>query len=111
MMFNQHDVLNSPNSKGRGRFPSSAYKAWKKEAGALLLAQWEAAGRPVITKPYSMHTRLNVNHQSDVASREKAIGDLFVAVIPGFPDDRWANLVILERDRNIPAASVDVVSL
>jgi hypothetical protein len=93
------------------RIISRDYKAWKTEAGASLLKQWEVADKPVITKPYAVHIRLNLNYQSDCANREKALTDLLVATIPGFPDDRWADLVVIERDRKVSAASVDVVSL
>jgi hypothetical protein len=93
------------------RIISRDYKAWKTEAGASLLKQWEAADKPVITKPYAVHIRLNLDNRGDVANREKAIGDLLVSVIPGFPDDRWADLVVIERDRKVSGASVDVVSL
>jgi hypothetical protein len=93
------------------RITSKPYKAWKTEAGRLLRDQWEAAGRPIIDKPYAIHISLNVNHQSDIFNREKALTDLFVATIPGFPDDCWINQGVVTRDRTIEAARVEVVSL
>lgn len=93
------------------RIISRAYKAWKKECEPLLIEQWRAAGEPIIDKPYSIHIQLNVNHQSDIFNREKAITDLLVATIPGFPDDCWINLGIVERNRDIEAARVEVFTL
>jgi hypothetical protein len=106
MMF-----INSPNLKGRGRFPSPAYKAWKFEAQFAVLDAYRRADRPVIGKPYSVHIELNLNHQSDICNREKAIVDLLVQTLPGFPDDCWANRVLIERNRSIPAARVEVTTL
>lgn len=106
MMF-----VNSPNSKGKGRFPSPAYKAWKKTAGKILLDAWEAADKPIIGKPYAIHISLNVNHQSDIFNREKALTDLLVAKIPGFPDDCWIDRGVVERDRTIDGARVEVMTL
>lgn len=106
MMF-----INSPNLRGKGRFPSPEYKEWKRLAGATLLYQWQQAGQPSIGKPYAVHIELNLNHQGDIANREKAITDLLVATIPGFPGDQWANRMLIERNRNIAAARVEVVTL
>lgn len=93
------------------RITSRAYKAWKAEAGDALLKQWEAAERPSIGKPYAIHISLNVNHQSDIFNREKAITDLFVATIPGFPDDCWINQGVVARDRTVEGARVEVMTL
>lgn len=106
MMF-----INSPNSQGRGRFPSAAYKAWRREAGRQVLEQWNAADRPSIGRPFQVYIRLNVNHQSDIANREKALTDLLVATIPGFPDDAWMNRLVIERDRTIDGARIEAVTL
>lgn len=106
MMF-----VNSPNAKGKGRFLSGAYKAWRKEAARVLLEQWNAADQPIIDKPYSVHIELNLNHQGDIANREKAITDLLVATIPGFPGDQWVNQMLIQRNRDIPAARVEVMTI
>jgi hypothetical protein len=106
MMF-----INSPNARGRGRFTSPAYKAWKREAGRILLEAWDAADRPSIGKPYSVCIRLNLNHQADIANREKAVTDLLVATIPGFPGDQWVDRMLIERDRTVDAVSVEVMTL
>jgi hypothetical protein len=102
--------VNAPGKQG-GRFPSGAYKVWKKEAARLLIEQWHAADQPVIGQPYAVHIELNVNHQGDIANREKAITDLLVATIPGFPGDQWVNRMLIERNRDIPAARVEVMTL
>jgi Endodeoxyribonuclease RusA len=93
------------------RIISRAYKAWKKLAGPILLEQWEEAQKPDIGKPYAVHIELNVNHQSDIANREKAITDLLVSTIPGFPGDQWVDRMLIVRNRDIEAARVEVVSL
>lgn len=98
--------------KGKSRrIISRDYKAWKTKAGALLLEQWEAADKPTISPPYQVHIEVNLSHQGDIANREKAITDLLVATIPGFPGDQWVNRMLIERNRDIPAARVEVVSL
>jgi len=106
MMF-----INSPNRAGRGRFPSPQYKAWRKAAGSLVMQAWNEQFQPVISKPYALHIRLNVNHQSDIANREKALTDILVATIPGFPDDCWLNRLVVERDRSIEGARVEAMTL
>jgi hypothetical protein len=97
--------------KTKRRFLSKEYAAWKKEAGRALIEQWQAAEGPVIGKPYAVHIELNLNHQADIANREKAITDLLVATIPGFPGDQWVNRMLIERNRDIEAARVEVVTL
>jgi hypothetical protein len=106
MMF-----INSPNLKGKGRFPSAEYKAWKRNASADLLSAWIDQGKPYIGKPYAVHIELNLSHQSDIANREKALCDLLVSTLPGFPGDQWINRLLIERNRDIPAARVEVVTL
>lgn len=93
------------------RIISREYKAWRAEAGASLLEQWEASDRPIISPPYAVHIDLNLNHQSDIANREKALVDLLVATIPGFPGDQWVNRILIVRNREIAAARVEVVTL
>lgn len=93
------------------RIISRDYKAWRANAAPILLEQWKAADQPTIGKPYAVHIELNLNHQGDIANREKAITDLLVATIPGFPGDQWVNRMLIERNRDIPAARVEVVTL
>jgi hypothetical protein len=93
------------------RIISRAYKAWRETAAASLLEQWRASDQPTIDKPYAVHIELNLNHQGDIANREKAITDLLVATIPGFPGDQWVNRMLIERNREIAGARVEVVTL
>lgn len=99
------------NGRRSGRAISPKYRQWKKAAEGIVRDAWLEQGQPLIDKPYHVHIRLNVNHQSDIANREKAITDLLVATIPGFPDDCWINRLVVERDRTVSGASVEVMSL
>lgn len=101
MMF-----INSSNKTGKGRFPSPAYKAWKKEAAKVL----ERYSVDTIPQPYGVHIRVNINHQGDIANREKATCDALVAakIITG---DQWINRLIIERDRTVRECSVEVWSM
>ncbi len=92
------------------RIISREYKAWKADAGPKVIEQWEAQGRPVPPKGYSLHYRFNIDHKSDIGNREKAATDLLVAVIPGFPGDQWVNEITIRRDRTIDGAIVEVRS-
>lgn len=102
MMF-----INSRNGSGKGRFPSPAYKAWKKEAAAILSRY---VSLPQLAKPYGVHIRLNLNHQSDIANREKALCDALVTA-KIITDDCWVNKIIIERDRTVEGAVVEVWSI
>lgn len=93
------------------RIITREYKAWKRDAGRSLIDQWNAADRPAIGKPYQIYIRLNTNHQSDIANREKALTDLLVSTIPGFPDDAWMNRLVIERDRTVDGARIEAVTL
>lgn len=61
-------------------------------------------------KPYALHYRFNINHQSDIANREKAATDLLVK-LGIVPDDCWCNLLTIRRDRNIDGAIVEIEQL
>lgn len=89
------------------RFPSPAYKAWRRAAADKLGSQYAAMGTPAVYKPVHLHIRLNVNHQSDIANREKAITDLLVEHLD-MPDDCWVDRILIERDRTVEAAVVTV---
>lgn len=94
-----------------GKAPSPQYRKWKKAAGDIVMNAWNEQFQPAIGKPYAVHIRVNVDHNSDIANREKALTDILVATIPGFPDDCWANRVLIERDRTIVGAQIEVVTL
>lgn len=98
MMF-----INARNATGRGRFPSPAYKAWKKSAAnALTIAAWDMP-----SKPYAVTIRVNVNHQSDIDNRVKPILDLLVShkVIVG---DQWIDELHVYRDRTVDGCTVEI---
>lgn len=87
---------------GKGRFLSPAYKAWRKAAAeALTLCAWDMPCRP-----YDVTIRVNVNHQSDIDNRTKAVLDLLVEhkVIDG---DQWVNALHVYRDRNVDGCTVE----
>lgn len=105
------NMMFATDFKTKRRFVSKEYSGWKREAARQLIEQWNAAGKPIIGKPYSVYIQLNINHQGDIANREKAITDLLVATIPGFPGDQWVDRIVIERNRSIPAALVEVVTL
>jgi hypothetical protein len=100
------NMMFATDFKTRRRFRTKEYATWTREAGRLLLEQWNLAGQPRIVAPYALHIQLNLNHQSDVANREKAITDLLVATIPDCPDDRWINRILIERNRDQEAPAV-----
>lgn len=92
MMF-----VNSSNATGRGRYPSVRYKAWRTTAARILTAKWQDEGRPQFHPPMQLEIRIGINHQGDITNRIKAIEDLFVKTIPGFPDDRHFEDVRITR--------------
>lgn len=92
------------------RIPSRALKAWKAEAGAIIQQQWGEGDVWKFAKPYALHYRFDINHQSDIANREKAATDLLVK-LGIVPDDCWCNLLTIRRDRNIDGALVEIEQL
>lgn len=92
--------------KGR-RIITREYKAWKLEAGEILMQQYAAYGSPAIHKPMSVHIRLGMNYRGDVANREKACVDLMVSLLE-MDDDRYIDRILIERDQSIEGAIVTV---
>lgn len=92
--------------KGR-RIISREYKAWRTLAGDKLHQQYAAFDCPSIARPIEVRIRLNINHQSDIGNREKAITDLLVSHLD-MPDDRYIDRILIERDRTITGALVSV---
>lgn len=94
--------------KGKTRWIiKRGYKEWRERAGEALMAQYAAHGAPAIHKPVALSIRLNVNYQSDIANREKAITDLLVEHMD-MPDDRWIDRIVIERDRSVEACVVSI---
>lgn len=92
--------INAKN--GKGRFLSRAYKAWRKSAAkALDIHAWDMPA-----PPYGVTIRVNVNHQSDIDNRTKAVLDLLVEhkVLTG---DQWVNALHVYRDRTIEGCTVE----
>lgn len=89
------------------RITTRDYKAWRETAGDALCAQYARYGSPAVHKPIALHIRLNVNHKSDIANREKAITDLLVEHLD-MPDDCWIDRILIERDRTVEAAVVSI---
>jgi hypothetical protein len=100
------NMMFATDFKTKRRFATKEYREWKRLAGATLFHQWQEAGRPQITKPYEVHIQVDINHQSDIVNREKAITDLLVSTIPDFPDDRWINRMLIERRRDMEASVI-----
>lgn len=89
------------------RITTREYKAWREIAGEALSRQYAAMGAPSVLRPVALTIRLNINYQSDIANREKAITDLLVAGID-MPDDRYIERVVIERDRTVEGAVVTI---
>lgn len=99
MMF-----INSPNAKGRGRFMSPGYKAWRKDAIVTIGNAWRLSGSPKFDKHLSVTIHVGLNYQSDISNRIKAIEDVLPLAIPGFPDDRYIDRITIERVKGIDNA-------
>lgn len=92
------------------RIPSRELKAWKKAAANAVADQLIEQGIPIFDKHYALHYRFNVNHQSDIGNREKCATDLIVA-LKIVPDDCWCDRIMIERDRTIDGATVEITQL
>jgi hypothetical protein len=92
------------------RIPSRELKAWRIEARCAITEEMAFGSVATFGKPYALHYRFNVNHQSDIANREKAATDLLVA-LGIVPDDCWCDFLTIRRDRNIDGAIVEIEQL
>lgn len=81
--------------RGKGRFLSPAYKAWKWEAFAALASQ-KTIGFPRVSGPFHFRLTLPRAMRGDVDNRIKAILDFCVAQ-KITPDDALAQSVSAER--------------
>jgi len=87
---------------GKGRYRSSAYKAWQRAAGdCLSVSAWD-----IPSPPYGVTIRLNIDHRSDIDNRVKPVLDLLVkhGVLTG---DQWVNSLHVYRDRSIDGCTVE----
>jgi Holliday junction resolvase RusA-like endonuclease len=92
--------------KGR-RIITRDYKAWRKDAGEKLAEQYARYDSPEVLRPVHVRIQLNINYQSDIGNREKALTDLLVEHLD-MPDDRYIERIVIERDRNVEAAVVTI---
>lgn len=97
-----------------GRARTRAYDSWREEAGYAVEMAWRAAGRPTIAPPLSLELNLGlIDRKRDAGNTLKAVEDLLVQRVPGLPDDRYTDLIIIRRCSATPAgmARVTVTSL
>ncbi len=87
-----------------GRARTRDYNAWIDEGGYEVEMAWRAAGRPAIAAPLSLELRLGIiGRTRDAGNTLKAIEDLLVKRIPGLPDDRHNDLIVIRRGGDAPA--------
>lgn len=98
------------NVRGRGRVPSQEHTRWKRDAERIALVQYLDLAKPEIATPYRMTIRVNVNHKSDIANREKLLTDMLVRA-GIIPDDRWMNEITIRRDNTVAGVLVTVEAI
>lgn len=97
--------VNSKEDGQKGRFKSSAYKAWEKAAGTELEAQHPG----YVAGPYALTVRFGrVNKQADLGNLEKPLSDLLVKHYV-VKDDSLAQKIVLEWGTS-PGVHIMVVS-
>ncbi len=101
------NMMFATDFRTKRRFLSKEYAAWKKRAAEKLESY---TALPKLEKPYGVHIRLNLNHQGDIANREKACCDALVTagIIVG---DQWINTLRIDRDRTVSECEVEIWSL
>jgi hypothetical protein len=92
--------------KTKRRFITRDYAEWKKAAAFVLSNGWKAQGQPSFTAHLALTIHLGLNYRGDISGRVKAIEDLLVQTIPGFPDDRWIDRIEIERVPGISGARI-----
>lgn len=85
----------------KGRASTGTYKQWREEAKWHAHRAWQEVGCPTFAPPLSLHIRLGIGRNRDAGNCNKAIEDLLCASIPGLPDDRWNDRILIERDRSV----------
>ncbi|MFV0623764.1 hypothetical protein ACBY01_07115 [Sphingomonas sp. ac-8] len=86
-----------------GRARTREYDAWIEEAGYAVEMAWRAAGRPTIAAPLSIGLDVGlIARKRDVGNTLKAVEDLLVKRIPGLPDDKFNDLIVIRRGGDAP---------
>lgn len=100
-----HAYVNNKESGQKGRFKSSAYKAWERLAGTELETQ-----RPgYVEGPYALTVAFGrVDKRSDLGNLEKPLSDLLVRHYV-VKDDSLAQKIVLEWG-TLPGVHIMVVS-
>jgi Holliday junction resolvase RusA-like endonuclease len=94
-------IKSKPGSR-RGKALSPQYVAWRKDVDET----FERYGYGMLERPYGVSIRINVNNQSDIDNRVKAVLDALVrnGVIYG---DQWIDELFVKRDRTVTGCVVE----
>lgn len=95
----------------RGRGLSQEYRDWRDVARHVVTRQWAQQGKPLPSKPWGCTITVGVNRRGDIMNREKAITDLLVKTIPGWPDDAWLDVCTVRRGCDAGFCDVEVYSV
>lgn len=93
---------------GKGRAPSQAYKAWKREAAAIISAVNDQHGKPAFGRGWQVIIRAGINHQRDLDNCAKPILDALVANLDT-PGDQWCDRIELTREGAPGRAYVTII--
>jgi hypothetical protein len=79
------------------RFMSKEYSAWRAEAVGLINLAWQQAGHPSFLRHLSLRIHVGLDYTGDISNRIKAVEDAIGEAIPDFPNDRYFDIVSIER--------------
>lgn len=94
-----------------GKTLSPEFKQWTAIVAPLLMRYWREQEQPIVSQPWALYLRLGLNNRSDIDGRCKAIIDMLPKTIPGWPDDRWMNRLVVERGGDLGVAYLEATSL
>ena len=97
--------------KTKRRFITKDYTKWRECAAKRIADSHAAQGAPTFDRHLQLIIHVGLDYRSDVCGRVKAIEDLLVKSIPGFPDDRYIDRLEVERVPGIKGARVQVIQL
>jgi hypothetical protein len=92
--------------KTKRRFITKAYREWRDEAEPLINLAWQRAGHPEFERHMSLTIHIGLTYIGDISGRIKAIEDAIGKAIPGLPDDRYYDRVVIERVPGLDGARV-----